>query len=149
MRAIDLLLVAAMGILFFMGFVVGFVLPPNVTGRIERVGDQGEVRIQHLRIRPTADIVHATIGKAHVAYVGTPSAHRYLRGEAEAADIVCERLPRSGTLCYLYESPAVSIHPRLLRDRRRSPGPVPVGGYDHLLLGERSYARKEVTHQNR
>jgi hypothetical protein len=75
MRAIDLLLVAAMGILFFMGFVVGSVLPPNVTARIERVGEGGGVQIQHLRIRPTVDIVHATIGEAHVAYVGTPSAH--------------------------------------------------------------------------
>jgi hypothetical protein len=149
MRAIDLLLVAAIGIIFFMGFVVGSVLPPNVTARIERVGEGGGVRIQHLRIRPTADIVRATIGKAHVAYVGTPGAHRYLRGEAQAPDLVCERLARSGTLCYLYESPAVSIHPRLLRDRRRSPGPVPVGGDDHPLLGERSYARKEMTHQNR
>ncbi len=113
MRAIELLLAAAMGVIFFMGFVVGFVLPPNVTARIER----GEVQIQHLVVRPTADIVHATIGKAHVAYVGTPGAHRYLRGQAEAADLVCERLPRSGTLCYLYELPAVSVHSPLLRDR--------------------------------
>jgi hypothetical protein len=108
LRAIDLLLVVAGTILFFMGFVTGYALPANVKVRLER----GEVRVQHVRLRTTTDIVQARVGKMDVDYVVTPSAHRYLKGETNPPDLVCERLPRIGTLCYLYESPTVPIHPR-------------------------------------
>src|SRR3954466_2243246 len=100
MRAIDLLLIVAAAILFFMGFVTGYALPANVKVRLER----GEVQVQHVQLRTTTDIVQAQIGEMDVDYVVTPSAHRHLKGETKPPDVVCERLPKVGTICYLYEA---------------------------------------------
>jgi hypothetical protein len=104
LRAIDLLLLVAAAILFFMGFVVGSALPPNVSADVER----GKVSVQNLRVTPTHEIIHETIGNAEIVYADTPGAQKYLKeylkgseSEAEATpDLVCERLPRSGTICY-------------------------------------------------
>ena len=108
MRAIDLLLVVAAAILFFMGFITGYALPANVKVRLER----GEEQVQHVRLRTTTDIVQARVGKMDVDYVVSPSAHKYLKDEAKPPDLVCEWLPRIGTICYLFESPTVPIRPR-------------------------------------
>jgi hypothetical protein len=90
-----------------MGFLTGYVLPANVKVRLER----GEVLVQHVRIKTWTDIVRDQIGKMDIDYVITPSAHRYLRGETKPSDVVCERLPKIGTICYLYKSPTVMIRP--------------------------------------
>src|SRR5215208_5219938 len=91
MRAIDLLLVAAMSIIFFLGFVVGFVLPPNVTARIERVGEGGEVQIQHLRIRPTPPWPHRSDPMRTRPRSGSPRAEQIgyvAQGHPEVFDVV-------------------------------------------------------------
>jgi hypothetical protein len=75
-KAPGLLLVAAIAITFFMGFFVGSVLPPHVTADFSR----GKVTIQHIWIRPTADVTHVTIG---------------------GVEVTCKR-----TLCYPHKSPA-------------------------------------------
>jgi hypothetical protein len=107
LRPIDLLLVVAAAILFFTGFLTGYALPANVKVRLDR----GEVLAQNVRIKPWTDIIKAQIGELHIDYVITPSAHRYLRGETKSPDVVCERLPKIGTICYLYKSPTVMIRP--------------------------------------